>query len=166
MPHLFAYFQLPQSVACNLVTEGHFIYATVISHKPIDDLDLGKKLSAIKMSLVNIHQTTAKMMDTDCDRSFIENLRFCYYHEEDEIWMNLPWWVLKVVELQRLAQWLTHSLSLSQNTPRPTISHTICLFPSNMFDSVHYFNFYFFGHIGCSCLCFRLKYFPVAILSG
>ena len=35
--------------------------------------------------------------------------------------MNLPWWVLKVVELQWLAQWLTHRLSLSLNTPRPTI---------------------------------------------
>ena len=51
----------------------HLWIATVISHKPIDNLDLGKKLSAIKMSLVNIHQTTAKIVDNDCDRSVVEN---------------------------------------------------------------------------------------------
>ena len=51
----------------------HLWIATVISHKPIDNLDLGKKLSAIKMSLVNIHQTTAKMVDNDCDRSVVQN---------------------------------------------------------------------------------------------
>ena len=46
----------------------------------------------------------------------------------------------KVAELQRLAQWLTHGVSLSPNTPRPLTCHTVHLFLSKMFGSVHYFN--------------------------